>query len=208
VEIAKSLGASVTQEKFRGFGPQKKFAVDRAKGNWVLCLDADEALSEEAQNTIIQLFRHGEPHLPAYQFSRISFHMGRWIRHGGWYPDWQLRLFDKRKGNWNDAAIHEKVEAPGPIGKIYSDIQHWVFDDLTDQIQTNNRYSSLGAQEQQKQGKRYSLFKLLTKPVSKFFETYVWKRGFLDGLPGFIIAVGAAYSVFLKYAKLWELERH
>lgn len=207
IEISKAQGAKVYQEKFLGFGPQRNRAVALASHDWVLCLDADEALSEDAQKAIIALFKTGEPAKSAYQFARLSYHMGRWIRHGGWFPDWQLRFFDRRRAGWDQALIHEKVIADCEVGRIREPIQHWVFDSLFDQIQTNNKYSTLGAETLQKKGKRFHLFQLLTKPVFKFLETYVWKRGFLDGLPGFVIAVGAAYSIFLKYAKLWELER-
>jgi glycosyltransferase involved in cell wall biosynthesis len=206
VEIAKAHGAKVIQQQFLGFGPQKKRAVNLASHDWVLCLDADEALTDDAQKAIIDLFKNGEPPLAAYRLSRLSFHMGRWIRHGGWFPDWQLRLFDRRRANWDDALIHERVIVNGEVGTVNASILHWVFDSLTDQVQTNNKYSSLGAETLAKRGKRFSLLFLVFKPISKFLETYLWKRGFMDGLPGFIIAVGAAYSVFLKYSKLWELQ--
>lgn len=207
VERAKAHGAKVFQEKFLGFGPQRNRAVSLASHDWVLCLDADEALSEEAQKAVIDLFETGAPRKFAYQFSRLSYHMGRWIHHGGWFPDWQLRLFNRQQASWDQALIHEKVVANCEVGRIREPIHHWVFDDLADQIQTNNKYSTLGAQTLKKNGKRFHLFQLITKPGFKFLETYVWKRGFLDGMPGFVIAVGAAYSIFLKYAKLWEMER-
>jgi glycosyltransferase involved in cell wall biosynthesis len=206
VERAKALGARVFQEKFLGFGPQKNRAVELANHDWVLCLDADEALSPEAQTAVSDLFASGAPSQDAYQFSRLSYHLGRWIHHGGWFPDWQLRLFNRKKATWDQARIHEKVNVSGEIGRIKEPIQHWVFDNLSDQIQTNNRYSSLGAETLKMKGRHFWVVSLFVKPTSKFLETYIWKRGFLDGLPGFIIAVGAAYSVFLKYAKLWEME--
>jgi glycosyltransferase involved in cell wall biosynthesis len=206
-EIAKAHGAKVFREKFRGFGPQKRRAVELASQDWVLSLDADEALSESAQKAIVHAFQKGEPAAAALQLSRLSFHMGRWIRHGGWYPDWQIRLFDRRRANWDLALLHEKVQVEGAAMKLPEPIHHWVFDDLADQIRTNNKYSDLGARELFNKGRRFTVLALLLKPVSKFFETYVWKRGFLDGLPGFVIAVGAAYSVFLRHAKLWELEK-
>lgn len=205
-EIAKAQGAKVVQQKFLGFGPQKRRAVELASHDWVLSLDADEALSADAQTAIKELFKSGAPPKPAFQMSRLSFHMGRWIRHGGWYPDWQTRLFDRRCANWNDKRLHEKVEVQGEVGRIAAPIHHWVFLDLKDQIQTNNRYSTLGAEELLRAGKRFHLLNLLIKPISKFLETYIWKRGFLDGVPGLVIAVGAAYSMFLRHAKLWELE--
>jgi len=205
-EIAEELGARVFVEEWRGFGPQKRRATELAKHDWVLSLDADEALSSESQLELQILLNGPEPEPEAFAFPRLSFHMGRWIRHGGWYPDWQVRLYDRRRTNWSDVQLHEKIVAAQPA-RLKHPIHHWVFKDLTDQMQTNNRYSSLGAEELNSRGRAFSLFNLIVKPKVKFFETYFWKRGFLDGMPGFVIAVGAAYSVFLKWAKLWERQR-
>jgi glycosyltransferase involved in cell wall biosynthesis len=205
VMIAKSLGARVFQEEWRGFGPQKKRATELAKTDWILNLDADEALSEPAQIELQALLAVLPPAIDAFAFPRLSFHMGRWIRHGGWYPDWQVRLYDRTRAAWSEDPLHEKVQAK-ETARLKSPILHWVFKDLTDQVQTNNRYSGLGADQLERKGRRFRTFHLITKPWVKFFETYFWKLGFLDGMPGFIIAVGAGYSVFLKWAKLWEKE--
>lgn len=209
--IAEAAGARFVVEEWRGFGPQKRRATELAKYDWVLSLDADEALSSESQLELHTLLQgegpQGEgPQGDAYAFPRLSYHLGRWIRHGGWYPDWQVRLYDRRRTNWTEVQLHEKIPAKH-LTRLKQPIHHWVFKDLTDQVQTNNRYSSLGAGELAAKGRSFVLFNLLVKPKVKFFETYIWKRGFLDGLPGFIIAVSAAYSVFLKWAKLWELTR-
>lgn len=205
VEIAEKCGARVFREKWRGFGPQKAFATEQAKHPWVISLDADEALSSELAAEILERFSSLDPEA-GYLFPRKSYHLGRWIGHGGWYPDYQLRLFNKDRSQWNSAALHEKVEVKRRL-KMKQDLLHWVFDSLSDQVVTNDRYSTLGAQQLAAAGKRFSYFKLFTKPFSKFIETYIFKRGFMDGLPGFIISVGAAYSIFLRFAKLWEMER-
>lgn len=205
VEVAANCGARVFQEKWRGFGPQKAFAAEQAKHPWVLALDADEVLSPELAQEIQEMFAQLDPEA-GYLFPRKSYHLGRWIEHGGWYPDYQLKLFNKTKSAWNSADLHEKVEVKRQI-KMKCDLLHYVFADLSDQVKTNDRYSGLGAEQLAKAGKSFSYFKLVTKPFSKFIETYVFKRGFMDGMPGFIISVGAAYSIFLKFAKLWELER-
>ncbi len=205
VTIAKNLGARVFIEEWRGFGPQKRRATELAKTDWILSLDADEALSEDSQRELAEFLKN-EPPLAAYAFPRVSYHLGRWIWHGGWYPDWQVRLYDRRRANWSNAQIHEKIQCDR-IGYLKKPIEHLVFKDLADQVNTNNRYSTLGSETLAKKGRRFWLIHLLIKPKVKFLETYVWKRGFLDGLPGFIIAVGAAYSVFLKWAKLWEYEK-
>lgn len=200
-EIAKQLGAKVVDRTFTGFRDQKEYATNLATQPWVLSLDADEALSEELQIEIKQILQN--PEKDGYRCPRVSYHLGRWIRHGGWYPDWQLRLFKKEKCTWVGGQVHESVSISGEVGTLKNDLQHFVFRDLEHQIDTNNRYSSLGAQNLIEKGKRPSTLKLLFKPLGKFIECYFWKKGFLDGQAGFIIALGAAQSMFLKYAKLW-----
>lgn len=208
-EIARSLGARVFVEPFRGFRAQKQRATDLANNNWILSLDADEALSDSASKELEQLVAD-EQQLNQYdgvEMPRLSFHMGRWIKHGGWYPDKQLRLFNRKSAAWSKGHVHERIEAKR-VGLLKSDLLHYPFGSLTEQIRTNNEYSSLGARDLFDQGKKFSVLKLIFKPWSKFMETYFIKRGFQDGMPGFIIAVGAAYSVFLKFSKLRELEQN
>ena len=204
-QVAEACGARFVTEEWRGFGPQRRRATALAKYDWVLMLDADEALSPESQAEVQSLLA-GPMGDEAFAFPRLSQHMGRWIRHGGWYPDWQIRLYDRRQVNWSDAQVHEKIQSAHPV-RLKEPLFHWVFKDLSHQVDTNNRYSSLGAEELHRRGRSFALFNLLVKPKVKFFETYIFKRGFLDGMPGFIIAVGAAYSVFLKWAKLWESQK-
>lgn len=203
--LAQNFGAVVIQEKWRGFGAQKAFAAEKARYDWILSLDADEALSPELQEEIIARFASLDP-LTGYRLPRLSYHLGRWIRYGGWYPDYQLRLFNRKHASWTPVALHEKVQA-SRTQKFEKPIFHWVFQGVSDQVRTNDKYSSLSAEELFNKGKRFSYLKLIFKPYFKFFEAYLFKRGFLDGLPGFIIAIGASYSLFLKFAKLWELER-
>lgn len=205
-EIAKSLNAKVYVEPFKGYGPQKNFGALQASHDWILSLDADEALSSDLATEIQNLLKSENlENQDGYFVPRRSFHLGRWIKYGGWYPDRQLRLFHRGRAKWNDSLVHEEIQIE-KVGALKNDILHWVFRDLSHQIEANNRYSSLGAQELLKRGKRFSIFNLIIKPITKFIECYLIKRGFLDGMPGFIIAVGAAYSVFLKWSKLWELK--
>lgn len=205
-EIAEAAGARFIEQSWLGFGPQKKKAVELAKYDWVLSLDADERLSPELQTEIQQKFETLNIKT-GYLLPRISFYLGRWIRHGGWYPDYQLRLFNRQHSNWDQAGIHEKVIA-NQTAKFKMPIQHYVFESISHQVITNDKYSTLQSQNLFKEKKaHFSLFKLITKPWVKFVENYFYKRGFLDGLPGFIIAISSAYSVFLKHAKLWELEK-
>ncbi|MES2856036.1 MAG: glycosyltransferase family 2 protein [Bdellovibrionota bacterium] len=206
--IAKNLGAKVYNEEWRGFRAQKQRASDLCTNDGILSLDADEALSPEAQKEIEGLFVSPVElnQFDGYELPRKSWNLGRWITHGGWYPDRQLRLFHQKRATWRGGEhVHERVYAE-KVGQLSEPILHWPFEDHSEQVATNNRYSSLGAKELRGKGKRFSILKLIFKPHSKFIETYFFKLGFLDGLPGFIISVGAAYSVFLKFAKLWELE--
>lgn len=204
VELAKALSAKVFQKDWSGYGAQKAYATSLASNEWILSLDADEALSPELARELYSQFNTLNPKI-GYQFPRKSYHMGRWISYGGWYPDYQLRLFNKNNFQWNVDLVHEKVEVQTKV-TFQSPILHWVFEDISDQVITNDKYSGLGADKLYRENKKFSMFKLLVKPLSKFLECYFLKRGLLDGLPGFIIAVSAAYSVFLKFAKLWELE--
>lgn len=149
----------------------------------------------------------------AVRFPRLTWTMGRWIRHGGWYPDRQLRFFNRKSSEWTGGAIHELVSSksdsssePIQIIDLQNNLWHFPFSSHSVQVETNNRYSGLGAIALSEKGRRFRLVLLLFKPVSKWIECYLIKLGFLDGLPGFIIAVGAAYSMFLKYVKLWEIE--
>jgi len=205
VSIAEGLGARVEKRAFKGYRDQKQYALSLATQPWVLSLDADEALSPALAKEIFEATNQSK--YDGYRISRCSFHLGRWIRHGGWYPDYQRRLFKKEKAQWQGGAVHEYLEITGKVGVLKNDIQHYVFRDLDDQIDTNNEFSTLGAKELFRLGKKPSLLKLVFKPIGKFIECYLWKRGFLDGPAGFIIALGAAQSLFLKYAKLWEMQK-
>jgi glycosyltransferase involved in cell wall biosynthesis len=205
-EFAQKAGARVVQNEFQGFRAQKEYATNLASQPWVLSLDADEALSSALSKEIDLLFEKKQDHIAAFKIPRLSFHLGRWIKHGGWYPDYQTRLFQKNKAQWVGGQVHESVSTKEKVEKLKNPIHHYVFENLEDQMATNNRYSSEGAKDLIKKGENFSLLKLVFKPIGKFFETYFWKLGFLDGSAGFIISLGAAQSLFLKYAKLWEFK--
>ncbi|MBU1668286.1 glycosyltransferase family 2 protein [bacterium] len=203
--IARELGAKVIDQKFLGHINQKQLAVDHCTHDWVLSLDADEEVSEELRTSILELIKNPLAY-EAYEMKRVSFHLGKWIRHGGWYPDKKIRFFNKQHAHWGGYNPHDKVIVDGKVGMLEGDLKHYVFKDLRHNIDTNNSYSSIMAEDLNNNGKKFSYFKLFLKPVGKFLEVYLYKKGFLDGMPGFIIAVGAAYSMFLKFAKLWELQ--
>lgn len=204
--IAERLSAKVLHRPWTGYGPQKKYATEQAQFDWILSLDADETLSPELAEELLQSFSNLDPQ-SGYEMPRKSYHLGRWIEHGGWYPDYQLRLYNRKFSNWPDSQIHERVQS-AQVKKLNSPIFHFVFRDLAHQVETNNRYSSLLAEKDVQQGKKFSLTKLIFKPWTKFIECYFLKLGFLDGLPGFVIAISAGYSMFLRWAKIWEITRN
>jgi glycosyltransferase involved in cell wall biosynthesis len=201
--IAQSLGARVFDEPWRGFGPQKQRSVELAQNDWVLCLDADEELSSELQGEIYHLLSSSSLSYNGYRIPRRSFHLGRWLYFGGWYPDYQTRLFSRSRLQWSDDALHESVKGEN-IGTLDAHLNHYPFEDLADQVQTNNKYSTIGAETMLKSGKKVYFWHLVIKPWVKFVELYIFKKGFRDGVPGLIVAVGGAYSYFLRFAKMWE----
>ncbi len=204
IDIARKMGANVIQGPWAGFGKTKRMATEYAKLDWVLSLDCDEEVSEALQAEVRDKLDSLNPET-VYRMPRRSFYLNRWINYGGWYPDFQARLFNRKHSGWNEAAIHEKVEALH-YENLTSHLNHYVFKNIEDQVKTNNRYSSLQALEMSAARKKFSWFHFFTKPIVKFLECYLIKRGFLDGVAGYIIAYNAAYSVYLKWAKLLELE--
>jgi len=204
VEIAKKLGARVFEQHWLGFGAQKNKAAELANYDWILSLDADEALSPELVQEIEQKARELKDQV-AYRFPRKSFYLGRWILHGGWYPDFQVRLYHRKHSRWSEESIHEKIISSS-LQSMNNPIEHFVFRDIYHHIETNNRYSTIQAENHFTRKQRFYFWRLFLKPIVKFFECYFVKLGFLDGWPGFFIAVGAAYSVFIRWAKVKELE--
>ncbi|MEK6553746.1 MAG: glycosyltransferase family 2 protein [Bdellovibrionota bacterium] len=203
-EIAQSLGARVFNEPWPGFYKQKTRAVELAEHNWVLSLDADEALSPAAQIALTELLDQDLEACDGFEFSRMTYHLGRWLRHGGNYPDRQVRFFHRHRAHWLNTNVHERIIAKN-VKRISGDILHWPFaNGLFDQIATVNKYSALRAQDFADKGKRFSSFKLVGKTLSKFIETYFLKRGFLDGVPGLISALVSSFATFLRWAKLYE----
>lgn len=206
LELAKPLATLVTVRPWKGYSDQKNYANQLTTCEWVLSIDADEEVSDSLAEEIGYLFQP-TPKSIAYSMPRKTIHFGRWIRFGGWYPNRLVRLFKKNAGIWEGDEVHEFWKTASPAEELKHDLIHYSFEDLHDQVERNNHYSSLGASRLVKTGARFSVFRLLGKTFSKFLETYLLKMGFRDGYPGFIIAVSAAYSVFLKWAKLWELEK-
>jgi glycosyltransferase involved in cell wall biosynthesis len=207
VETARRCGARVVSRVWMGFGPQKQFAVQEARYDWVLCLDADERLSPALRDSICALFATGEPPHPAYALARRNRFLGRWLSHGEGYPDWITRLFDRRRARWSDDPVHERVVADGPVGRLDGDLLHASAESIERYIAKQNRYTTLQADALFARGKRSSAVAMAAAPLARFLRFYVLKLGFLDGAAGFAhIAIGA-FGSFLKHAKLRALGR-
>ena len=204
--IARELGATVYYEKFRGYIGQKNYAIQLATHNYILSLDADEALDPKLVHSILEAkktFSHR-----AYQMNRCTNYCGHFIRHGLWYPDKKTRLFDRRIAQWGGLNPHDRIQlTPGfDTHPLEGDILHYSFNIPEDLVWQNNRLSSIAAAARYAQGQRSSWFKILVRPAWAFFNGYFLRLGFLDGFDGFVIAINTSHQVFLKYSKLYRLQ--
>lgn len=206
VAIAHSFGATVYQEKFRGYIGQKNFALQLASNNYILSLDADEALDEKLVNAILAE-KKTFPHR-AYEMNRCTNYCGRFIRHGLWYPDKKIRLFDRRIARWAGLNPHDKIVLQPGHGtkKLEGDLLHYSFNSPDDLAEQNNRLSSIASASLHANGNRSSSFKILFRPCWAFINGYIFRLGFLDGADGFFIAVNTSHQVFLKYSKLYRMQ--
>jgi glycosyltransferase involved in cell wall biosynthesis len=200
IEIATKLGARVVEAGWRGYAAQKNFAAECAKYDWILSIDADEALSESLEADIWLLKKNG-PRFDAYTMPRLAQYLGKWILHSGWYPDRKVRLYRRDKAKWIGDYVHESVTVYGTIGHLDSNLLHYTCQSFTEHLKTMDRYTTLAAEELVARGKRVTYRHLLADPAWTFFRTYFLQRGFLDGVEGLAIAYMAALYSFLKYAK-------
>jgi len=207
VEVAHRSGARVLEHPWRGFGAQKNFAVAQARNDWVLCLDADERLTPELGAAIVAALAAkaggAVPAGPAaYAMARRNRFLGRWLAHGEGYPDWNARLFDRRRARWTDDSVHEHVVADTPIARLAGDLLHDSAESLDAYMAKQNRYTTLQAEALHARGVRAGAAQLVLSPSVRFVRFYVIKLGFLDGIAGLVhIAIGC-FNSFMKYAKL------
>jgi glycosyltransferase involved in cell wall biosynthesis len=207
-QIAEEMGARVLTREWTGFAEQKQFAADNAANDWILSLDADEAISGELRDQIQALDLAGGS-IAGYRIPRLSHYLGREIRHGGWFPDLQLRLFDRRRGRWSSAIIHESFQLTdnASAGRLRGVIHHYSVDGtLHHHTMIGERYAPLAARQAFENGNRTSTFRVMTAASVTFLSTYFLKLGFLDGYAGYCIARFAAQHAFLKQAILLELQ--
>jgi len=204
--ICRRFAARVFHRDWTGYADQKNYAVEQARHDWIFSLDADERSSPELCAEIQDLATAGFS-ADGYRIPRAAFFMDRWIRHGDWYPDYQLRLFDRRHGRWEGGWVHESFKTSGKTGTLKGEIHHYTYRSLSDYLKRLETYSTLAALDYQQRGKTSTPLKLLGDPAAAFLKAYLFRRGFMDGLPGFMVAVMGSVSVFFKYAKLHELQR-
>ena len=207
VIISRSLGAVIYQEIFRGYIGQKNLAIQLASHNYVLSLDADETLDEKLAASILSV--KNDFSCRAYRMNRCTNYCGHFIRHGLWYPDPKIRLFDRRCARWAGMNPHDKIEVDNhfSIRRLDGDILHYSFTSPDDLVWQNNRLSSISAASLYARGRRSSWFKMLARPAWAFINGYFFRLGFLDGFDGFTIAVHTSHQVFMKYSKLFRMQR-
>jgi glycosyltransferase involved in cell wall biosynthesis len=206
LDIARGKGATILCRPWSGYVDQKNFAAERAAHDWIFSLDADErippSLAEEIRNVVA-----ADPALRGYRVPRVTYHLGRWIRTTDFYPDYQTRLYDRRSARWRGRYVHESVTVDGPVGRLRHELEHYSFRDLRDQLDRINHYTTLAARQMHETGRRATPFDLVVHPPAAFLRNYVLRRGVLDGTAGFTISAMNAFSVYLKFAKLWELQQ-
>ncbi len=206
VAIAREFTDRVLFHAWEGYGAQKNFAIAQCHGDWVLSLDADERVSDGLREEIAATLA-ADPPVVGFRVPRQNFFQGVWIRHGGWYPDYQLRLFRRGRGAFTPSAVHESVRADGPVGRLRAPLIHQSYRGIEDFVARANRYSDLAARQLAAAGRGGSLADLLLRPAWRFLAMYVWRGGFLDGRRGLALAILYAHYVFLRAAKARELRR-
>ena len=205
-EVAQKYTDKVFRHEWLGYIGQKKLIAEKASGPWILFVDADEEVSDNLRAEIESLFSQPIPNgVNGFNCPRLVHYLGRWIWHGDWYPDTKLRLFRKAYGECGGEEPHDRIIVTGKVRNLRNPLNHYTYDDITDQISQINRFSSISAKTKRSFGA--GLCGLLFHPLFRFIKCYFFKLGFLDGIPGLIIACNVAFSTFAKYAKLWEL-RH
>jgi (heptosyl)LPS beta-1,4-glucosyltransferase len=206
LDIARAKGITVLCRHWSGYVDQKNFAAERASHDWIFSLDADERISPGLAREIRSVVADNPP-LCGYRVPRVTYHLGRWIRTTDFYPDYQTRLYDRRSGRWRGKYVHESLDVDGAVGRLRHELEHYSYRDLRDHLDRINDYTTLAARQMYEGGRRAGPFDLLVHPPAAFLRNYVLRRGFLDGTTGLTISAMNAYAVFLKFAKLWELQQ-
>ena len=204
--LAHARGARTETRSWTGYVDQKNFAASLASHDWIFSLDADERIPP-ALAAEVRALLSTEPSHGGYRVPRVTYHLGRWVRTTDFYPDYQTRLYDRRKARWQGRYVHESVAVDGPSGQLKEELKHYSYRNLSDHLDRINAYSTLAARQMLENGRRAHAYDLLLHPPAAFLRNYILRRGFLDGMAGLTLSIVNAYSVFLKFAKLWEIQR-
>ena len=211
-EIARRHATRVEERDWSGYGAQKNYAADQASNDWILSIDADERVTPELGAEIREVMGN-RPVAPGYLMTRVAHYLGRWIRSTDWYPDYHLRLYDRRAARWSERRVHESVEVDGRakgdkrLPRLRGELLHYPYRDLSDHLRKIDTYTTLAAQQWDAEGKRGAAWQALVYPRLAFLRNYVLRGGFRDGRTGLLVSLLNSYYVFLKYAKLMELQR-
>jgi len=203
--IAKKYTDKVFVTEWKGYAKTKQYALEKTTGKWVLWVDADERITPMLAFEILEAIKNTS--LAGFRIPRKAFFLGRWIRHGGWYPGYVVRLFLREKARFGEERVHEKLIIDGPIGTLKAPILHYTDNSIRHYFEKFNVYTTLAAQDLSEQGKSISVPGILFRAIHMFFKMYLFQAGFLDGMEGFLLAVFSSFYVFTKYAKLWELNK-
>lgn len=203
-EVCKQFTDKAYQVPWKGHRDQYQHAADLTTREWIMFVDADEEVPPELVGEIRKEIEGGAKGIDGFFVYRRTFYLGRCIRYGGWYPDGEIRLYRRDRGRW-EGGLHAKVAVDGKVSSLKNQYLHYTYRDISDQIQTIDKYSRIAAEDMAKRGEKVTLFKLLFHPPFRFLKEYLLKSGFRDGFPGLIIIVSTMFYVFIKYAKLWEL---
>jgi len=208
VELAKQYTDKIFYREFRGYKDKHEYSDSVTSGDWILWMDADERVTPELREAIVALKQRDSATMPdGFWISRKTNFLGRWILHSGWFPDFQMRLYRKAVSYWDGVAPHEVAHVRGRTEKLTGELLHYTTHSLSDYHNRSDRYSTLAAEYHLKRGKRARPVDLFLLPIAAFLRSYISKKGFLDGVPGFVIAGFTAYGVFLRYAKIWEAQQ-
>ena len=206
LDICRQYNAKIFINPWRGYVNQKNYALEKASHEWIISLDADERLSEQLTKQIKETLMQKEIEADGYFMPRRTFYLNKWINHGGWYPNYQLRLFRRDKGSWQGDDPHDYVKINGATGYLSGDILHYSYKDINDHLTKIALYTSIMAKGEFEKGATFRFSNLMIKPIAKCMNMYIIKLGFLDGFQGIAIAFLGAYYVFLKHLTLWEIE--
>jgi glycosyltransferase involved in cell wall biosynthesis len=205
VEISRRYTDKVFNREFRGYKDKHEFADGQTTGDWIFWIDADERVTPELREAIEKLRQRNPATLPdGFRIARRTQYLGRWVKHSGWYPDYQMRLYRKSASYWDGVSPHETARVDGRVETLPGEFLHYTKRNLSEHHRVLDEYTTLAAEFHAKKNKRVRAIDLFVLPVAAFIRTYVFKQGFRDGVPGLIIAMFTAYSVFLKFAKVWE----